>query len=95
MTDDTFEVDTNNLIAHAYTQKPVEFQQTFASLVSDKLADAIADKKLEVAQSMFSGPDDHLDDDDDNAEIEDELDLDDEDEEPFDDDEEELNQEEE
>jgi hypothetical protein len=77
MTDDTFEVDTNNLIAHAYTQKPVEFQQTFAALVSDKLADAIADKKLEVAQSMFAGPDDHLDDDDDNAEIEDEMDLDD------------------
>jgi hypothetical protein len=48
----TFSVQ--NLVKYSYEQKPVEFEQTFNSLLSDKIASAIDARKLEVAQSMFN-----------------------------------------
>ena len=89
---DEQEYSVQDLISLSYDQKPIDFQNAFNSIIKDRLADAVSDKKLEMAQTVFTGPDDHLDDDDDNAEIEDEMDLgDDEQEYEFDD---ELDQEE-
>lgn len=87
--DDEYAV--SDLVSLSYDQKPIEFQQAFDSLVKDRLADAIADKKLEIAKTVFSGPDDYLDDDDDNAEVEDEFDFEEDDEEEFLDQEEQQN----
>jgi hypothetical protein len=69
------EVSAQDLIYLSFDQKPVEFQQAFDTLMTDRIAKAIEDKKLEVAQSMYYNiPDDTNDDDDDNAAVEDELD---------------------
>ena len=73
------EYTVNDLVSLAYDQKPVDFQQAFDTLVKDRLADAIADKKTEISQSVFSAPNDFNDDDDDSAEVEDEFEFDDED----------------
>ena len=43
-----------DLVSLAYDQKPIEFQDTFNSLVADRIAKAIDDKKVEVAQNMFA-----------------------------------------
>ena len=48
------DVIVHDLIANAYDQKPLEFETTFNLLIADKLVQAINDKKLEVAQSMFT-----------------------------------------
>lgn len=88
------EATVSDLISLAYDQKPVDFQSTFDQLVKDRLADAIADRKLEIAKTVFNGPDDPNDDDDDNSGVEDELDLGD-DEEDYDFDDEIFDQEEE
>ena len=69
------EYTVSDLVSLSYEQKPIEFQNSFDSLIKDRIADAIDDKKLEIAQTVFSGPDDAEDNDDENAELEDELDL--------------------
>ena len=69
------EYTVSDLVSLSYEQKPIEFQNAFDSLIKDRIADAIDDKKLEIAQTAFSGPDDAEDDDDENVEFEDELDL--------------------
>ena len=69
------EYTVSDLVSLSYEQKPIEFQNAFDSLIKDRIADAIDDKKLEIAQTVFSGPDDAEDDDDENVEFEDELDL--------------------
>ena len=69
------EYTVSDLVSLSYEQKPIEFQNAFDSLIKDRIADAIDDKKLEIAQTVFSGPDDAEDNDDENAELEDELDL--------------------
>ena len=45
----------SDLINFSSQQKPIDFEQAFNSLMTDRLATAIDSKKLEVAQSMFSG----------------------------------------
>ena len=69
------EYTVSDLVSLSYEQKPIEFQNAFDSLIKDRIADAIDDKKLEIAQTVFSGPDAAEDDDDENVEFEDELDL--------------------
>ena len=69
------EYTVSDLVSLSYEQKPIEFQNSFDSLIKDRIADAIDDKKLEIAQTVFSGPDAAEDDDDENVEFEDELDL--------------------
>lgn len=49
------EVSVQDLISLSYEQKPVDFEQAFGSLVTDRIAQAIETKKVEVAQSMFGG----------------------------------------
>ena len=66
------EVSVQDLISLSFDQKPVEFQQAFDSLMTDRIARAIEDKKIEVAQSIYYNQDNNEDDD---AAIEDELDT--------------------
>ena len=48
--------NVSDLIALAYDQKPLEFQTTFSNAIADRLVQAIDNKKIEVAQSMFQQP---------------------------------------
>ena len=48
------DVTVQDLISLSYEQKPIEFQNAFNSLMSDRIASAINDKKIEVAQSMYN-----------------------------------------
>lgn len=75
--DDAEQHTTHDLVSLAYDQKPVDFQGVFNDILTDKVTQAIYDKKVEMAKTMFAGPDDYSDDDDDSAEIEDELDFED------------------
>jgi len=44
-----------DLLNFSSQQKPIDFEQTFQSLIGDRLTYAIDQKKIEVAQHMFSG----------------------------------------
>lgn len=44
----------SDLIGFALDGKPVEFQNTFNDIVSDRLTVAVDARKTEVAQSVFS-----------------------------------------
>lgn len=46
----------NDLVRFSAEQKPLDFRQAFDELISDKLQAAVDNKKLEIAQSMFSAP---------------------------------------
>ena len=48
------DVTVQDLISLSYEQKPIEFQNAFNSLMSDRITAAINDKKIEVAQSMYN-----------------------------------------
>jgi len=43
-----------DLINFSSTQKPIEFGQAFNEIMSSKVADIIADKKIEMAKSVFN-----------------------------------------
>lgn len=43
----------SDLVDFALTQKPVDFEDAFSSLIADKLTAAVDMKKIEVAQSIF------------------------------------------
>ena len=45
-----------DLVNYAYDQKPLEFVQTFQSMMVDRINNAIVDKKIEVAKAMFAAP---------------------------------------
>lgn len=47
------EVSVQDLISLSYEQKPIEFQQTFDALIADKIAAAVGNRKIELAQTMF------------------------------------------
>ena len=44
----------NDLIGFAANQNPVEFQNTFNDIVADRIAQAVADRKVELAQNVFN-----------------------------------------
>lgn len=72
-------VTVQNLITHAYEQKPLEFQNSFNDLMASRLAAAVDNKKIEVAQSMF-GSTEEVEGDvetevEDNADVVDETDT--------------------
>ena len=58
------EFNVSDLIAMSYNQKPIDFEQAFGSLITDRLAQAVETKKTEIAQSMFRGPEPEDDDED-------------------------------
>lgn len=43
-----------DLITHSINKQPVEFENAFGSLIADRLASAVENKKVEIAQSMFN-----------------------------------------
>lgn len=45
----------SDLINFSSQQKPIEFENAFNSLMVDRVAAAVDQKKIEVAKSMFSG----------------------------------------
>lgn len=47
-------VTVQDLITLSYEQKPIEFQGALNSLLLDRVAKAIDDRKIEVAQFMFN-----------------------------------------
>lgn len=48
--------DMSDLVTNAIEQQPIEFIQSFNALLVDRINDAIADRKIEIAQRMFSKP---------------------------------------
>ena len=48
------EFSVQDLISLSYDQKPIEFQQAFDSLIAGRIAAAVDNKKVEVAQTMFN-----------------------------------------
>jgi hypothetical protein len=52
----------SDLVDFALTQKPVEFEDTFNSVIANKLTAAVDMKKVEVAQSIFPSNDYEEDD---------------------------------
>ena len=48
------DISVQDLISLSYDQKPFEFQQAFDSLIAGRITAAVDNKKIEVAQSMFS-----------------------------------------
>lgn len=48
------DISVQDLISLSYDQKPVEFQQAFDALIAGRITAAIDNKKIEVAQAMFS-----------------------------------------
>jgi hypothetical protein len=61
------EPNVSDLVLNAIEQKPLDFQQSFADLMQQRIEDAVAEKKLEIA-SVFTNPNDQ----DDNSEEEEE-----------------------
>lgn len=47
---------TNDLVTFALDQKPLEFSQALNDMILDRIHDRIQDKKLAIAQGMFSQP---------------------------------------
>lgn len=55
-----------DLVHNTMAKTPGEFQTNFSGLVTDKIAELIAGKRIELAQSIFGGvppnePDDEVD----------------------------------
>jgi hypothetical protein len=48
------EISVQDLISLSYEQKPLDFQNAFDSLMTGKIAAAIDNRKMEIAQSMFN-----------------------------------------
>lgn len=45
--------EVKDLLNNAFNQKPSEFYSTFNDLILDRIQTAVANKKIEVAQSLF------------------------------------------
>jgi hypothetical protein len=60
-----------DLLKYSYEQKPIDFEQAFNSIMVDRLASAIDDRKVSIAQRMFGGSEEQETD-----EVEDQEDLD-------------------
>lgn len=70
--------DINDLLKASIDKNPVEFSNTFDSIVQDRIVNAVAERKQEIAQSLYGSdetPEDDVDDDFSDLDIED-LDLD-------------------
>lgn len=50
-----------DLINFSSNQKPLEFEGSFKEILQNKVADAIENKKLEIASRMFNAPEENND----------------------------------
>lgn len=46
-----------DLINFSSNQKPLEFETTFKEILQNRIANAIENKKIEIASRMFNAPD--------------------------------------
>lgn len=69
------EVTVQDLISLSYEQKPIDFEQAFQSLITDRVASAVENRKTEIAQTMFGGPDPEEYEDDQETEEPEDLDT--------------------
>jgi len=69
-----------DLVQHSIEQQPLDFENTFNSLMLDKLNAAVELRKNEIAQTMFDEPDEpeEVEDDEDDVVFGDDEDADDE-----------------
>lgn len=79
--DDNNKYTIQDLIMSALDQKPDDFAQGFNTLMVDRLNVAVADRKNEIAQSMFEDPNDEDIEDQQDSEEQGELEFPDADEE--------------
>lgn len=63
MNDDKYNVQ--DLISFGYEQQPVEFENAFKDIIADRISAAIDNKKMELAQTVFSGSSDEAEYEDD------------------------------
>jgi len=69
--------DTTDLLGLAIDKNPVDFADMFDQILRQKAADALENKRIELAQSIYTGPEDDVDfDDEDFDDIDDEGDDD-------------------
>jgi|APCry1669192522_1035417.scaffolds.fasta_scaffold155316_2 hypothetical protein len=52
-----------DLINYSYAQQPIEFDNAFQDILTDKIAAAVDNKKFELSQTMFTGEDPEFEDD--------------------------------
>lgn len=52
MTEDN-KYDVSDLVIAAVEQKPLDFENTFNDLIVDRIANALNDKKIAIAQQMY------------------------------------------
>ena len=52
----TDKYDVDDLVVAAVERRPTDFANMFGDLMIDRLNDAVAQRKQEIAQSMFSTP---------------------------------------
>ncbi len=50
------QVETSDLVRNVVDKTPSEFASTFDALLKDRIAQKVADKKLELSQSLFGAP---------------------------------------
>lgn len=68
-----------NLIQAAIDKSPLNFASEFNSIMTDKITDAITDRRIEIAQNIYGSPDTEEDvsPEDIDADIDVDIDLDD------------------
>lgn len=73
--------ETIDLVGQAIEKNPVDFADTFDQLMRQRIVDSIENKKIELAQAIYSAPEaeDDLDDIDDVGDDDFDVDADDED----------------
>lgn len=55
---ETDKYNVSDLVVSAIDQKPIEFENAFNSIITDRIATAVNDRKIEVSNSMFGGQQD-------------------------------------
>ena len=53
-----------DLVGFTIDQQPIEFEKAFGDIITDKIANAIDNKKIELAQSVFAEKEDEADQED-------------------------------
>jgi hypothetical protein len=78
------EPQVSELVSHSIDQRPLDFQQSFADLMQQRIEDAVHEKKLEIAAGFVTGAntdpsdDDYGDFENDDSDVDDDSDYSDE-----------------
>jgi hypothetical protein len=69
-----YKYDMSDLVSAAAAQKPLDFEAAFNDLIVDRIATAINDKKISVAQQMYGYTTDNEETEEPEEELEDNQD---------------------